>query len=138
MRKTAPRINDRAAEEIATYFPSLNFGLEFILNSWPVLFRTTLLSLRGRFSHEELNRIVDLFKTVQVHPDLAGDFLSSILRGQIDKQGMDAGILGKITYMTRWEHHVIEIWASTWHLNDKPENDRADYIADLAGETINL
>jgi hypothetical protein len=116
---TAPRVSEGAAQFYPTIFSSLNAGLEFTIEGFPVLYRRTLHGLKGRFEQKELSLMIDVFKATMLTPQMAGQHLAAqvadgIALDRLDqKWGIDGNALNnKIASLTVFEAACLEIWAN--------------------------
>jgi len=115
---TAPRVSEGAAQFYPTIFSSLNAGLEFTIEGFPVLYRRTLHGLKGRFEQKELSLMIDVFNATSIVPQMAGQHLATkvsdgILLDRLDqKWEIDGKALNeKISKLTIFESACLELWA---------------------------
>jgi len=119
MSKTvSPRIADSAAEFYPSIFRNLNAGVEHVLDSFPVLYRMTICSLRGRFSCGELSLMIDVFNGTALLPRLLGQHLGLQCADGIALDGLDekweiekTPFLERIQALTLFESACLELWA---------------------------
>ena len=117
--KTAPRISIAAAEVIADNFANLNNGCEYILNSWPDLYRRTIFDMKKKFDPAEFKLMIDVFNSTALTHNLAGQQLLTNCADGIDLDGLDQKwnieknvFLEKIQSLTIFEEACLEIWAN--------------------------
>lgn len=135
--KTAPRISDKSAEWYKTAFGSVNGGLEYVLDSFPQLYRQTLHSLKGKFSRGELMLLIDSGNGTMLMPSLAGQHLAlgvsdSIALDRLDeKWEIDGAALNKkVSALTIFEAVCLELWVQAfWERHD--EIDIEEYVRDM-------
>lgn len=125
---TAPRIGDKSAEFYTGLFSSLNGGLTYCADAWPVLYRRTMLGLKGRFSRGELMLTIDVFSSTALTPMLAGQQLGINVADGIaldhlgEKWEIDGDALNaKIAALTIFEAACLEIWANGFWYRSDPE-----------------
>ena len=133
MIKTPPRISKGSAEFLPKCFSSLNAGAEYILDSFPALYRHTLLELRGVFIRGELALIIDTFNATMLTAKIAGQHLQLSVSDACDLDHFDEKwaiekktLMGKIGNLTIFQISCLEIWANGfWYAKDPgPEVDR--------------
>lgn len=118
-RPTAPRIGEASAKFYQGVFSSLNAGLEYTADAFPVLYRRTLHDLRGTFTRGELNLMSDIFNTTALTPQLAGQHLAATVADGIALDRQDAkweidgpALNAKIAALTIFQAACLEIWAN--------------------------
>jgi|GEM_PF-847482 len=138
----APRILNESAEWFKRTFRSfdsgINNGLEYILNSFPSLYRQTLRGLEGRFSREELMLMIDSGNGILLSSSTAGQYLAlgvadSIALDQLDKKwGIKGDALNaKLTVLSLFESVCMELWVQAYWVEHK-NLDLDQYVAALA------
>lgn len=117
--RTAPRISDSAAQFYPAIFPSLNAGLEFVADAFPVLYRRTLHGLKGRLERSELSLMIDIFNSTALRPGILGQHLAAQVSDGIaldhldEKWEIDGKKLNeKIGKLTMFECACLELWAN--------------------------
>jgi len=134
---TAPRIGDKSAEWYPSVFSSLNAGLEYAADAWPVLYRQTMFNLKGRFTRGELMLIIDVFNSTALTSILAGQQIDiqvadGIALDELDKKWeIDGNALNrKIAELGMFEAACLEIWANGfWYGKTQVDADNSDVEA---------
>ncbi len=124
-KATAPRIAEQSAKFYSEVFPSLNAGMEYVGDAFPLLYKRTLLSLKNIFSRAELCLLIDIFNGTFLTPNLAGQHLEIQVEDGIKLEGLDEKwevdsekLLGKIQSLKFFERVCLEIWAKGfWNKN---------------------
>ncbi len=116
---TAPRIGEQAAKFYPSVFSSLNAGMEYTADAFPVLYRKTLHDLRGMFSDGELSLIIDVFNGLILTPGRAGQQIGLSVADGIaldrldEKLGVGPEALNKkISALPVFSRACLEIWAN--------------------------
>ena len=119
MTKTAPRINSQAAVFYPTVFKTLNSGLEFVLESYPTLYRRALSEAKNLFTDDELRLIVDVFNGTALTPGSSGLHLALSVEDSITLDGYDQkwnidpiNINAKIAELSTFQTACLEVWAN--------------------------
>lgn len=127
-RSTAPRISEAAAKFYPTVFSSLNAGMQYAGDSYPVLYRRTLHELRGKFTRGELSLMIDVFNATALLPEIAGQHLAASVADGIDLDHLDekweidgAELNRKISGLTIFESASLELWANGFWYRQKAE-----------------
>lgn len=139
-KSTAPRIGEQSAKFYTSVFQSLNWGLEFTADAFPVLYRRTLHDLKGRFTRGELSLMIDVFNATALMPGLAGQHLDANVADGIDLDRLDekwkidgAALNAKIAALTIFQAACLEIWANGfWYRADAPDPVGKDFDEWLA------
>jgi hypothetical protein len=140
MIKTAPRISKSAAEFIPEYFRTLNAGLEYIIDSWPVLYRYTLDHLKKHFSRGELMLMIDVFNATALTPRIAGQHIQLSVDDGMKLDRLDEkwnvnrnDLNAKLESCTIFERACLEIWANGfWYGGPGGENrDIEKYVDEM-------
>jgi hypothetical protein len=137
MKKIAPRISDQTAELLPELFGRLNTGAEFILDSWPGLYKRTLHGLKGKFTRGELLLMVDVMNGTILTPGISGQHLAiNVADGiSLDKLNEKWEINGpelnaKIAGLSAFETACLELWIQAfWNREDHGDLDK--YVAAL-------
>ena len=139
-KKISPRIDDQSRVFLSNHFSTLNAGAEYVLDSFPMLFKRALHEMRGIFSDKELSFLVEAFKEPKLSSQLAGQQLrlfcnDAITFGKIDdKWEIEGEVFSKkIETRTSFQLACLEIWAkkfwySKWGKGDK---NLREYVAAL-------
>lgn len=137
--KVSPRISQKSATEMTKAFASLNAGCEYILDSWPGLYRQTIHALKGRFSRGELMLMIDVMNGTYLTPGHAGQHLDinvedGIKLDVLDKKWeIDGPALNKkIAALTIFETASLEWWIQAFWNQDK-HNKIEECVAEVAG-----
>jgi hypothetical protein len=134
--KTAPRIMDKSAEWYRQSFSSLNGGLEYVIDSFPQLYRLTLHSLKGRFSRGELMLILDVNNGLWLTAQHAGQHLSAQVADGISLDELDkkweidgSDLNAKVGALTIFESACMEIWTKAfWEAASRENQDIEEYV----------
>jgi hypothetical protein len=136
--KTAPRITDKSAEWYKQSFPSVNAGLEYILDAFPALYQHTIHNLKDRFSRGELMLMIDVNNGLILTPRIAGQHLDAQVSDGIaldkldEKWEIDGDVLnGKIAALTIFEAACLELWVQAfWERHE--DLDIEEYVKEVA------
>ena len=138
-----PRIEEKTKDFILKCFENPNSGATYLIESFPNLYRITLLELKGLFETNELKLIIDVYNGHMINNEMAGqalyfgihdgcfyDCLDS--KWEIDKEKL----LKKIDKLTIYQKACIEIWANGfWYGGNNTEKKPLDldkHVAALA------
>ena len=142
MKSVAPKILDNAAEFYPTIFPSLNAGCTFILDAFPPLYRRTMREIKGLFTANELNLILDVLNGQMMTPTIAGVVLyqqcidGMDLDSLDDKWNIDAGsFIKSLEKLTIHQSACIELWAAGFwsQVNTDAAVPMEKYVTQLIG-----
>ena len=118
-KNIGPRISEEAAEYLGAYFQSLNFGAQFVLESWPVLHRFALKEMRGLFSKNELKLLLDAHNHYTPTSQTTGLLFPIQILNSCDMDRLDAKwsvdkeeLMEKIACLKTFYRHSLEVWAS--------------------------
>ena len=138
-RKVSPRISDLAATFYAQNFSSLNAGAEYVLDSFPMLYRHALASAWGVFTEGELLLMLDACKDLMLTPQLIGCHLIAAVRNAIElSQAHEewsvspAVFIGKLNGLPVCVVAGLEVWCRAFFESEEfKKGDRAaiDYVA---------
>lgn len=125
-KNIAPRITPECRAYLTENFKNANAGAEYTLESANVLYRQTLIGLKGRFSQSELRLMIDVMNATILTPVIAGGQLTGnvadgmALDGLAEKWGVDADALNqKLRACHVFETNCLEIWANGfWYGGD--------------------
>ena len=136
-KSTAPRIGEQSAKWYTTVFSSLNSGLTYCADAFPVLYRQTIFNLRGRFSHGELMLLIDVFNSTALTSMLAGQQIDIQVADGINLDALDKkweidgdALNRKIAALGMFEAACLEIWANGfWYGREQVAHDNQDFEA---------
>lgn len=135
--KTAPRITQKTADELAKAFGNVNAGCEYVLDSWPGLYRNTLHDLKGKFLRGELMLMIDVMNGTYLTALIAGQQLDINIIDGIKLDGLDAkweidgpALNAKIAALTIFETACLEWWVQTFW-QQKEHGNIEEYVAPL-------
>ena len=134
------RISDKARECLADNFSGPNTGANYVLDSFPTLYRATLRELKGRFTRSELMLLVDCMDATMLTPGLCDDVASNA----VDAMALDAldekwevdreALVARLTALTAFQVAVLNIWTNAvWYGggDERPERSLDEYIKPL-------
>ena len=118
-RGVGPRISEQSAEFYPGWFLNANRGHEYALEAYPVLYKKTLLDLKGQFTALELSLIVTVHKDQAIDPAVLGIMTrveDGIELSHLDETwGIDGNLLmGKLSVLTIFQASCLEVWASAF------------------------
>jgi len=128
-KNIAPRITPECRAYLVENFKNANSGAEYTLESANVLYRQTLIGIKGRFSDNELKLMIDamnatMLKTQMTHiagKQLTGNVWAGMALDSLDeKWDVDADALNqKLAGCHLFETHCLEIWTNGfWYGGD--------------------
>ncbi|MFA5445269.1 MAG: hypothetical protein WC262_09905 [Bacteroidales bacterium] len=131
-RKISPRVEENAHAILKEVFGTSNAGAEFVLNSWPALYKRTIHDLKGRFDFDELMLMVDAMNGKMLTPGIAGQHIDANVVDGIDLDRLDEkwGIDGtrlkeKVGALSIFDRACLEWWIQGfWTNHDSWENQR--------------
>ena len=138
MKKITPRIADNTIEFLKNNFKNLNAGSEYLLDSVPSVARVYAgYQLKGTFTGEELQLMIDVMNSTMLNSQLAGQHLKvnvedGIALDHLDKKWEINGndLISKLGEMSVPEVFFLEIWIQGfWVQSDDIELE--DYIQAL-------
>lgn len=136
--KTAPRVTDKSADFYRRIGGNINAGLEYVLESFPTLYRVTIDDLRGFFSRGELMLMIDAGNGLWLTPMMAGQHLlaqvsDGIALDHLDqKWKIDGGsLIRKIKDLPPFEAACLELWIQAFWMQDDHDN-LEEYVAEMA------
>jgi hypothetical protein len=117
--------------------PSLESGVEYIFEWSKMIFRDSLIQIKGIFSKNELVLIVAALNSTMVSPRYAGKMFVSGISDSIDLDGYDSlyevdktEIIEKLKKLNDTELATLELWANGfWYGKNELELD--EYIKTL-------
>lgn len=102
MIKTAPRITEVSKAWYTAHFPSLNAGLEYVLQTFPMLCEQSRRDILNKFSDAELDEMrFQLNGRRKPTTQMAGPYLKYRMR--------DSSAYQKLANLTNMELHILEI-----------------------------
>lgn len=124
-----PRVEPSTKAAIAETFETAGGGVNYLINAFPRLYRTTLKEIKGKFSREELWTFCDCMNGVMLLPQLAGQHLDANLGDAFDLDGLaekwdvdETKLLEALSSLSRWQLVCLEIFiASLWRDPDTME-----------------
>jgi hypothetical protein len=130
-RRELPTIAESAFNFYVDTFDMPNVGMTWTLEIFPILYRATLESLRGRFARGELLLMLDAMNGLILTPEIAGQRVALEIADAIALQGLDkkwhveSKSLGKkIAGLSLFERVCVEVWASScWLTPDAAEDE---------------
>ena len=129
LKPVGPKITQKSFDFYAATFATTNAGTAYTLESFPALYRHTLIrELRGKFERQELLLMLDVCNGLVLTPGMAGQHLTAdvsdgiALDGLADKWEIDgAALLTKLQGLSIFQLHCLEVWCRAyWEL---PRND---------------
>ena len=136
-RKISPRVEENAHATLKEVFGTSNAGAEFVLNSWPALYKRTLHGLKGKFDREELMLLIDVMNGTILTPAIAGGHIGANTTDGIDLDGLDkkwdvggAILKAKIEQLSAFERACLEWWIQTFWIQEDHGNVE-EYVATL-------
>lgn len=130
MRKpVTPRVSEIIEEWLQANFATKTSGAEYIIDAFHALYRRTLADLKGKFTHDELMLVIDVFNSTALTGALAGQQLDIQVEDGLDLDGLDkkwniskSGMIDKIKTLTLFEIACLEIWANGFWYGGRYEN----------------
>jgi len=121
MRKhnIGPSISTNTMEFFGKNFKTVNAGASYALESFPVLYRRTLSTLRGKFTESELRLMITVSNKLALTPSIAGKHLAALCEdGALDadnKWKVDPiKIDEKFDLLSDFEIAILEVWANSF------------------------
>lgn len=131
-KRIGPRIEPAVEEYLKTVSRSVNAGAEYAIQSFPPLYRRTLMELKGRFTEDELKLIIDVMKGTKLMPTHAGNHLIANVEDGIALDGLDkkwgANPKEKLRELTVYQVAALEIWATSFWQAAKSEHEGPDSL----------
>ena len=134
------RISDKARESLADNFSGPNTGANYVLDSFPTLYRATLRELKGMFTRAELMLLIDCMNATMLTPGLCDEVVANAIDGMaldaLDEKWevSRAELTAKLTALTAFQIAALNIWTNAaWYGggDDRPERSLDDYIKQL-------
>lgn len=122
----APRTAPKTHEWYATTFDNPNQGAQYVLESFPELYRRALAGMRGIFTPGELKLMLDVQNGCFLMPQVAGQHLTADCEDGIALEGYDkkwkiqaSDFLKKLHARSNFDLAILEIWAGAfWRQSD--------------------
>ena len=138
-KNIGPRIDDEVYDsyKLIPAFKSSNAGVEYAMEMFPLLYRKTLLELKGMFFYNELKLIIKVVIKQNLDPRTAGQYLLTSLTTAIqvnnlqEKYSVDPdSLIEKVDKLTSFQKACLELWAWGWQKTDNIE----DYVRNLSSD----
>lgn len=114
-------ISEKATQFIDSWFEKRNPGIEFILETFYTTFNHALHEIKGKFSDNELNLILDTFNGNFLTPQLIGQHLHAQVDDGCKFEYLDEkwevtkeDLLKKISELTNFQAAAVELWSSAF------------------------
>jgi hypothetical protein len=131
--RTAPALDRSTTEMLGDTFSSVNAGATYILDSFPNIYRRTLLEIKGQFNPAELDFLMEMQREVKLDSALPGQRLIERInnavmvlewdkRFQIDTDNLSS----KIENLSAFSKVALELWATAFWTN--PKRNRQKWI----------
>jgi hypothetical protein len=123
MKKIGPNISERASKFYARNFATVNAGATYTLESFPALYRYTLLrELKGKFERWELMLMLDVCNGLSLTPGIAGQHLLADVSDGIALDGLAAkwsdaspdSFLARLQSLSIFQAHCLEVWCRAY------------------------
>ena len=134
------RISDKARECLADNFSGPNTGANYVLDSFPTLYRATLRELKSRITRAELMLLVDCMNATMLTRWLCDE----VLTHAVDAMALDAldekwevsraELTAKLTSLSAFQVAALNIWTNAaWYGggDERPERDLDEYVKAL-------
>jgi len=134
-----PRIAEENRDYLGEVWENPHQGAEWILASWPNLYRRTLQEMRGYWITMELDFILDAVEVTTFFPEMAGQSLlytmqdgHVVLTAVLEKHPeiILASMIDKLKRMSFFSRACLEIWARSYRLRHLA-TPRGEYISQL-------
>ena len=113
-----PRISPETMEFYKSNFKNVSMGTAHILDVFPVMYKTALFALKGKFTQAELLLLLDISKEGHIN------FNNVVDSNRKDPADSDK-VKKKLDQITPFQYAVLGIWASAyWHGN----HSKTDYV----------
>lgn len=139
--RVTPRLDESTIEFMLKYFPSLNRGVEHFVNSMPVIVGKTLHQIKGVFSENELQLLVEAMNGANLSTKNTSNLQGSV-QDAIEAFDLDiefkvdsVKIIDKLNRLSLLELLSLEIFLYGFWYGVTKEHDSVDqYIEGLLGE----
>jgi hypothetical protein len=131
LKPVGPKISQKSFDFYGANFATVNAGTAYTLESFPALYRHTLLrELRGKFERQELLLMLDVCNGLVLTPGMAGQHLLAdvsdgiALDGLAEKWEIDGpALLAKLQALSIFQAHCLEVWCRAfWEQSGEPES----------------
>jgi len=119
------RIKQAAERHYEEVFPDKNTGAGYVLETWPLLYRSGLEEVAGQFSMGELSALLEALKNASPNPESPGRQLLTAVREGIEKDRLNekwevksGPLLDRLMSLTRFQCAVLELWAAAFWRSD--------------------
>ncbi len=136
-KKIGPRIDNEVYDSYALIpaFKTSNAGVEYAMDMFPLLYRKTLLELKGIFLYNELKLIIKVVIKQGLDPRTAGQYLLTSLHTAIQVDNLHEqysvepdSLTEKVDKLTAYQKACLELWAWGWQKTDDIEG----YVKNLS------
>jgi hypothetical protein len=118
LKPVGPKITAKSFDFYAATFATTNAGTAYTLESFPALYRHTLIrELRGKFERQELLLMLDVCNGLVLTPGMAGQHLPADVSDGIaldnlaHKWDIDgAAFIAKLRALSIFQLHCLEVW----------------------------
>jgi len=123
IKQVGPKINQKTFDFYKSNFATVNAGATYTLESFPALYRHTLLrELRGKFERWELLLMIDALNGVMLTPGMAGQHLLADVSDGIALDGLAAkwsdaspdSFLARLQSLSIFQAHCLEVWCRAY------------------------
>lgn len=126
-----PMLPSETISEYREIFQTVEDGIEYVLEMFPMLFRNALSEIRGKFSRKEVMLIIRVMSGLILSPQLAGQYVIGNVLDRIAREDLVAsdgieksGFLEKLRTLNTFQRACLEIWANSyWYHGGKPYED---------------
>jgi len=130
LKPVGPKITAKSFDFYAATFATTNAGTAYTLESFPALYRHTLIrELRGKFERQELLLMLDVCNGLVLTPGMAGQHLPAdvsdgiALDGLAEKWEIDGpALLSKLHPLSIFQLHCLEVWCRAFWEQSGGEN----------------
>jgi len=129
LKPVGPKISQKSFDFYGANFATVNAGTAYTLESFPALYRHTLLTeLKGKFSRAELPLMLDVCNGLSLNPGLAGQHILAdasdgiALDGLAQKWDVDgAAFIARLRALSIFQAHCLEVWCRAfWEQSGTP------------------
>jgi len=139
-KTVGPRIQAETIEFYKTIFPNVNAGAEYAVEMFRALYRKTLTDLKGYFTTDELNLIIEVHNSVLLLPAMSGQHLPADVADGIALDGLDEKwkidgkeLNDKISKLHIFQIACLEIWANGfWYASTDGKLDIEKHVQQLS------
>ncbi len=124
-----PRADGKTKSLFVRLFGTANSGAEYVVQSWPGLYRRSLFDLLKELSVAERSAIIDSYNGTAITPWFAGIAVSQHVADSIELEGLAAkwefdgpALVRKLDAMRPFDSACLEVWAcGFWEQVGTPE-----------------